>query len=168
MNAELLKNARATFYELNQVLSDFRQEQVNKVPFEGSWTPGQVAEHIIKSLSGFPRILKGNTGITQRRHDEKLVAIDTMFSNYTKKLTSPEFLVPAGSEYKQETLLKSLEEREAEAVKIIGTYDLSATCLDFELPTFGQLTGFEWASFYLIHTQRHIYQLKNIYQRINN
>jgi hypothetical protein len=42
------------------------------------------------------------------------------------------------------------------------TQDLHATCLDFEMPTVGTLTRIEWLSFAVVHTQRHIWQLKKM------
>ncbi len=47
---ELDKAARA----LLETIADFSQEQYNKVPFAGSWTAGQVSEHLLKSIGGMP------------------------------------------------------------------------------------------------------------------
>ena len=48
----------------------------------------------------------------------------------------------------------------------IRLLDLSATCLDFEMPGIGALTRLEWLWFYVWHTQRHLRQVKNIYAAI--
>ena len=38
------KNTR----EFIEVLSSFTQDQINEIPFEGSWTAGKVGRHILK------------------------------------------------------------------------------------------------------------------------
>ncbi len=45
------KEIDETFAELQRLISSFDQEQINIVPFEGSWTAGQLAQHVIISGS---------------------------------------------------------------------------------------------------------------------
>ena len=44
-----------TTFDLGKVLSSFSQEEFNKIPFEGSWTAGQVAEHLFNQSPTFQR-----------------------------------------------------------------------------------------------------------------
>ena len=46
MTKETLRDFENTNVELLQLFSSFNQEQINVVPFEGSWTAGQLAEHL--------------------------------------------------------------------------------------------------------------------------
>ena len=55
----------ATLSELLEVISGFDQEQFNIVPFEDSWTPGQVAQHLVLSISAFVELMKGPTKDTK-------------------------------------------------------------------------------------------------------
>ena len=48
---ELQSDVNKTFTELAEIISSFNEDQINLIPFEGSWTAGQVGEHIILSLS---------------------------------------------------------------------------------------------------------------------
>ncbi len=57
-------DTQQTFAEIDSVLTNmiktlslFTEEEINTIPFEGSWTPGQVAQHIILSDSGFCLII---------------------------------------------------------------------------------------------------------------
>ena len=47
-------------------------------------------------------------------------------------------------------------------IEAARTLDLSLTCIDFEIPTFGLFTRLEFVWFYIVHTQRHTFQLQKI------
>ncbi len=64
---ELQSDINKTFTELKEVISSFNEDQINLIPFEGSWTPGQVAEHIILSVSGFERAINGPVAEAEKR-----------------------------------------------------------------------------------------------------
>ena len=57
MERRALDQYKYTRELLLAVLDGFKPERLNKVPFEGSWTPGQVAEHITKAQAGTPALL---------------------------------------------------------------------------------------------------------------
>jgi len=60
MNKEkIAKEMEETMTDLSALLSSFSQEEINRPPFEGSWTAGQVARHLILSNSGFLEVLQG-------------------------------------------------------------------------------------------------------------
>ncbi len=67
---------------------------------------------------------------------------------------------------KKDKLTKTLEYFRCKINLAMETMDLSKTCLAFELPVLGFLTRLEAIYFILFHTQRHIQQLKNIYQKL--
>ncbi len=92
--------------------------------------------------------------------------IKASFLDFTIKMKSPDFIVPADKNYKKDELLKILENFRLKINLAIETLDLAKTCLAFELPVLGFLTGLESIYFILYHTQRHIQQLKNIYQKL--
>src|SRR5688500_18384836 len=74
----------------------FTAEQINVVPFEGSWTPAQVAEHIIKATSGLP---DNKTAPADRSADAKVAEIESVFLNFDIKMKSPEFVLPGNKEF---------------------------------------------------------------------
>ena len=61
MSNELLKDLYATGDALLAALEKFTPAQLNKAPFEGSWTAAQVADHLLKSNGGILKIIEGKT-----------------------------------------------------------------------------------------------------------
>ena len=163
---QILKEVNGTITELIELLSSFDQEQINIIPFEGSWTAGQLAKHMIMSNSGFAEILYGPVKETEREPDEMIEKIKADFLNFNIKMKSPDFVVPPMGIYKKEELLSSLENIKEKINQAIETLDLTKTCLAFELPVYGFLTRLEAIHFVLYHTQRHIHQLKNILKKV--
>lgn len=155
-----------TFTELLKLLSSFDQKQFNTKPGEEKWSAGQVAGHLIKATSGFPRMLNGKTAETERRPDEMVEKIRADFSNFERKMTAPDFIVPEDKIYEREDLLISLKKIKSEINEAVQTADLTKTCLAFELPVYGFLTGLELLAFVNSHIQRHISQLKRIYGKL--
>ncbi len=51
MVEEILNQLQKTTDELIHGLSSLSQEQLNAVPFEGSWTAAQLGEHLHKSYN---------------------------------------------------------------------------------------------------------------------
>jgi len=154
-----------TFTELLKLLSSFDREQFNTKPGEEKWSAGQVAGHLIKATSGFSRLLNGKTAETERPPDEMVEKIRADFSNFERKMTAPDFIVPEDKIYELEDLLISLNKIKSKINEAVQTADLTKTCLAFELPVYGFLTGLELLSFVTAHTKRHNFQLKRIYEK---
>ncbi|HEY3249903.1 MAG TPA: DinB family protein [Ignavibacteria bacterium] len=164
-NKEVLNDLEKTAEELLHTFSSFNKELINQVPFERSWTAGQVGEHLLKS--NVMGVLFGKVKKTERNPAEKIEPISDVFLNFNFKMTNPDFNTPTQTEHNRENVLSSLQKMEQKIIEASKTLDLSETCLDFELPGFGELTRLEWIYFSIFHTQRHTHQLKNIFQKIN-
>jgi hypothetical protein len=154
-----------TFQDLINTISAFKDEQFNLVPFEGSWTPAQVAEHLVKCTSAVP---DEHTQSTSRPYDEMVKPIGDIFLNFTIKLQSPDFGLPGNSPQEKTAMLETFRGIKAHLEDTARTTDLEATCVDFELPTMGTLTRYEWLKFFIFHTRRHTRQLKNILISVNS
>lgn len=162
MNREqLLKDVEKTVTELLQTLSAFNDNTFNTVPFEGSWTAGQVTEHVLKS-SGVSVVLSGRTAPAERDPEQYIAPLREQFLNFGIKMTSPDFILPSEGPHDKQALMQELTDVWKKTVAIAETQDLSALCLDFEMPMVGAMTRKEWISFLSVHTQRHTHQLKNI------
>jgi hypothetical protein len=168
MSKAIYDELEGTRKELQQVLSSFTPEQLNTIPFAGSWTAGQVGEHVLKSVSGTLNNVNGDVHPTERNPEENVGQLRDIFLNFKIKMTSPDFILPTTEPKNKEELLGALEENISGLEKTARTEDLSATCLAFEMPFMGPLTRMEWLSFANFHTQRHIHQLKNIKEFIDN
>jgi hypothetical protein len=163
---ELLADINETFLEMEWALSSFDQGQINIVPFEGSWTAAQVGRHLIMAHSGFIEILNGPVAKTHRPSDALKKQIKTDFLDFETKTTSPDFVTPANKDYEKEVLVSALEVIRGKLNYDIESLDLSKTCMAFEFSYYGYLTRLEAVYFVLYHTNRHIHQLKNIYQKL--
>ncbi len=97
---ELQSHVNKTFTELAEIISSFNEDQINLIPFEGSWTAGQVAEHILLSVSGFEKTINGSVAETERAPDALKDKIKASFLDFTIKMKSPDFIIPAEKNYK--------------------------------------------------------------------
>jgi hypothetical protein len=168
MEKVLLTAIDDTFNELIRLIASFDQEQINVVPFKGSWTAGQVVEHIIKSDGGFVQLLNGPVRDTEGEPDAHIAELKRVFLDFTIKMKAPDFIQPEDTFYEKFYLLSSIQDIKSGLEQAIATKDLTKTCTTFELPGSGYPTGLEAVHFVLYHTQRHIYQLKNIYERVTS
>lgn len=164
MRQELVNEIEATGHSLLKTISSFSDEQLNICPFEGSWTAGQVAEHVLKA--GDCGILYGNTAVTERQPDEKAPAIRELFLNYTLKFQAAEDILPTQESHQKAALLQDLRQTWDKVIAAAQNIPLEDTCLDFEVPGFGPLTRYEWLQLINVHTQRHVHQLEEIKARL--
>ena len=134
------------------------------VPFEGSWTPGLVGEHIIKSVSNLPAFLNKNTEPTSRPYDAQCAPLRKVFLDFTIKMKSPDFIIPSASHHDKDSILSTFSKLKMQMIEAVETLDLTLSCKSFELPGSGFLTRMEWLTFFVVHTKRHTHQLRKIYE----
>ncbi|HKH62220.1 MAG TPA: DinB family protein [Flavitalea sp.] len=162
MEQQLQKEVSNALADLVQTLTLIDEKEINIVPFEGSWTAGQLAQHIIMSNSGFDELMNGPVKDTERKSDELIEGIRTSFLDFSHKMQSPDFVLPLKIDYNKHELLQSLSKIKEQLDKTLKGLDLTKTCTGFEIPVLGYLTRLEAAHFVLSHTKRHTHQLKNI------
>ncbi|MCF0070144.1 DinB family protein [Dyadobacter sp. CY261] len=162
----LLLELDQTEQDFYSTLASFQANEVNVVPFEGSWTAGQVAEHILLSESGIPETVLGSTDETDRPVAQYVPVIESIFLDFSAKYKSPDFILPSSGPHNQQELLEAFKGERAEIRKIAASEDLTLTCTDFEFPQIAKLTRWEWLQFVLCHSKRHARQLRNIYEKV--
>ncbi|GGF34340.1 DinB family protein [Echinicola rosea] len=166
MNAA--KNVFEAFEEIStQLIShlkDLSENQLNSIPFEGSWTAAQVGNHLFKSYA-VAYTLKGNTAACDRQVDQKVWDIKNVFLDFTIKMASPEAILPDNNPISKAQLIRQLTER-IEELKALKDEDLHRVCLDFIIPEYGEFTRLEWMWFTIFHTRRHVYQLEKIIAKL--
>ncbi|MBO9675328.1 MAG: DinB family protein [Sphingobacteriaceae bacterium] len=153
---------------LENTLSKFDTAQINTVPFKGSWTAGQLAEHLILANSGFLQVINGSVGETDRPADLMLGQIKKDLLDADAKYNSPKEIYPENKTYNQVKLLQNLKQIREGISNAVTSLDLTRTCVSYELPVYGFLTRLEAIYFVIYHTQRHVHQLKNIYNNLNS
>ena len=157
-----------TINDLSLLLSSFNEQQINVVPFAGSWTAGQLSKHVLMSNFGFIEIMNGSYKETQRQPDEMVQKIKSDFLDFSTKGQSADNLKPPLIDYNKNELLINLETFKENINQVIENSHLTKTCTAFELPIYGFLTRWEALHFILYHTQRHIHQLENILKKIKS
>lgn len=159
--SQIATKLRESFTTLVDELSSLSMDQINLVPFEGSWTAAQVGDHLYKSYDAVG-VLLGNTKIADRAPDQKAHEIEEIFLNFSTKLKSPEFILPQITPINKDTLIEGILKRTGEILQVAGSEDLDLLCTDFEFPQSGALTRLEWLVFFNAHTVRHNRQIVNI------
>lgn len=166
MEKNIAHELKASSENFVKTLSSFSDHQFNEVPFEGSWTAGQIGEHILKS--NVTPLLYGKTEETSGRPDEKVQRIKDDMLNFEVKMKNPDFNTPSESKKDKEKTISKLRDAFEKAVEAAGELDLTKTCNDFELPGgAGKLTRLEWLYFMNYHIQRHTHQLENVKEKVN-
>lgn len=166
MKNDLVNELVSTKVELLEALDQFSDENINTIPFEGSWTAGQVAEHVLKSASAMAGALNGPGEPAERDPEQHIELLSQVFLNFDHKLNSPDFILPSNEPKEKQKLVKALEETFDNIILAASTRNLDLICTAFEMPTLGTLSGKELSWFTIVHTKRHIHQLKNIAGRM--
>jgi hypothetical protein len=160
--AALIAETNATYEGMEQLLLTIDSNLWDKNPAENSWSVGQVMEHILKANSGLKNLVTENVIETDRPIDEKIPVIKSVFLDFSTKLYAPDFIIPTETVHDRQKQLDKVKVLKNETASLIGSLDLSKTCMGFELPVFGYLTRLECILFTLFHAQRHTNQIKNI------
>lgn len=168
MNKTIADKVRIISAEALEIFISVDKEQTNQIPFKGSWTIGQVGEHILKASSWILKSLEGKVIATHRDAGEKAEQIEKVFLDFNNKMKSPDFIGPSDDFKNREILIESLEHKMSRIENIATINDLTSICTSAELPGFGALTRLEWITFYNCHTKRHVSQLKKIKKALDN
>lgn len=160
----LKEQLEQTKQALIKTISSIDKRKTDIIPFEGSWTAGQVLEHISKSIN--PGILSGTAKEPGRPADEQVHLIKSIFLDFDKKFVAPDFITPAAPVHDTDALLEKITGKFDKLIAAADTMNLSEECLGFVVPGFGHFTRLEWIVFYMVHTQRHIQQLRNIAEKL--
>lgn len=162
MKTEISDLIQTTSGKLLSLANSFDDHQIKAIPFEGSWTAAQVADHLIRSCHLILTALHGNTSKTGRDPESNRNQIKTIFLDFNLKFQSPEMIRPSDMPAEKAHLLSELSVALDKIKEAAATMDLSMTALDVELPGMGKITKIEWLYFFVFHTERHIHQLEKI------
>jgi uncharacterized damage-inducible protein DinB len=162
-SAELYQEFEAATNAYIGIVAALSQEEINTVPFTGSWTAAQVTEHLCKSDNGMIQALNGPVYPTNRQPDEMVGNLRTIFLDFSTKLPSPGFIIPSEGTHDKHDLLSFFKAGREQIGKAIKTLDLTAT---LHVPIFGEPTRLELIAFVIFHTQRHTNQVKHISEKL--
>ena len=152
-------------FEFIQWVDAFNEEQINRVPDSGGWTAAQVADHVRKSNNGIAQALQMQGTDGERIADARVKELKTIFLDFAIKFKSPEFILPGQSIYNKTELIERLK-RSVDRIK--QERENAHLSEIIHLTALGTISKLELLHFVIVHTKRHINQLKNIYQILKN
>ncbi|TMI88295.1 MAG: DinB family protein, partial [Bacteroidetes bacterium] len=96
----------------------FDEEKWNTVPYRGSWTPAQLVRHLLKSVSSIGPLIETPAAPAERDPHERILSLKQNFLDITKRMQSPEFIVPEKMYYDKELLIREFETALAPLTKL--------------------------------------------------
>ncbi|MEO6330713.1 MAG: DinB family protein [Ginsengibacter sp.] len=151
--------------ELLKLISLLSEKELNTIPFEDSWTAAQLTSHVTKSNKAILQALNMEGMAAERNAGERVEELKTTFLDLSTKFKSPEFILPTLDVYQKDMLVRSFEKSIGQLKEGAAKVNLSEMII---IPAFGEITKLELLHFVLYHTQRHLYQFKNIFKVIHN
>ena len=141
-------------------LSDFSDHLFFQRPADGSWSAGEIAEHVLlletKANEGMHTARAGN-----RPFDLKIIPMRDGLKEDEKKYTAPSMVIPKGESKNKEALLDALVQQREVLKNMIRQMDLSLIT-EFRHPVIGSMSRLEWVYFHIYHTERHVRQLRSL------
>ena len=160
---DLLAILEETTSQLMEKVQRFDEVKINMIPFAGSWTAAQVADHITKSNHSIIKAMLLNGTTINRNPRARVEELETVFLDFNTKLKSPEFILPSLDIYEREALVSNLKWSVEKVLEVSRKADLSEM---INHRAFGDITKVEILYFVHFHTLRHIHQLDNIYESV--
>jgi hypothetical protein len=151
--------------QLTNLMASVANDKVNTVPYDGSWTAPQLLRHVTKSISGMAQTMLMEGKPTDRDPGERIDELKTLFLDFSKKMNSPEFILPEDGPYEKQTAIDGLNTafRQLEENAQKTTFNQVIEGLPF-----GPITKLELIHFTLFHTQRHLEQMRRICEALKN
>ena len=156
---EILTAIDETISEMTGLMQSLDEPQVNTIPYEDSWTAGQLFSHVTKSINGMGGVMLKEAEPAQRDPGERIAGLQKAFLDFSTKMKSPDFIIPDDGPFQKEATIQALTAA-LEKMKE-GTNKANLNELLLGLPL-GEITKLELLHFVLYHTQRHLHQLHKI------
>lgn len=156
---EIITEIQTVFDSFITSLQNTDDKELNEIPFQNSWTIGQVADHIVLCSES---IFDSKTKEAGRSYDENAVELRAIFTDMEQKSEAAAAVYPKVPPHNKQELIDKIRANKIQLLTIAEEKDLSLLALDMEFPYLGYLTRYEWLTFICVHTQRHLNQLNNI------
>ena len=144
---------------LLSLLLSLTPEELNAPPPAGSWTAGQVVQHIYLSDLLLLENLEQADQPTYRDPGEQIEQLRSTFMDFTQKFQAAPEIDPAPGVYFPEQLAALLRNTRTQMQRIIDSTEFNSSGTNARL---GTLTRMEMIAFVVYHTQRHLHQLQKI------
>jgi hypothetical protein len=161
---ELLAAVALPVSAISNLTTMLDETKFNTVPYEGSWTAGQLMDHVTKSIGGMAQAIQQHGKPTERNAGERIADLEKTFLDMDLKMQSPEFIMPGPGPFKKADAISALEHSLNSLNENAAGVDLNELLEGLPL---GPITKLELLHFIVYHTTRHSYQMKKIYDALN-
>ncbi|MBM7647682.1 hypothetical protein JOC78_000603 [Bacillus ectoiniformans] len=150
---------------LNSV-TGLTNSQLNWRPEENSWSIIQVLDHLYLMERAVAK------GIVSQLNDDSSEAVEDkpieLTVDRSVKVTAPSFVVPADGEMNVEEVKAKLAESRRSLIEIVNGSDAEALeSKSYPHPVFGSLNLKQWVPFIGFHEKRHLDQMNEIKEKLN-
>jgi uncharacterized damage-inducible protein DinB len=156
--AELDKAMKETIL----LISYANEDNINKIPFKGSWTAAQTARHLVKAGNGMAEMFSTEAPKANRAADEKAAELKGILLDFDLKMESPGFIVPEEKQYSKDELITETDRIRKEITEVLKTARLDEIPETEDDNPLKGYTKLELLYFAVYHTQRHNRQITNI------
>lgn len=133
----------------------------NRKPADGGWSPAQVMQHLLLSAQGIVKMQEnGRTAPTQRDPARQYGILDKIFKDYEAKYESAPNLLPNGDHFDKSTQLAAMKDALDHLQHQLREPGLTDELVEFDVPAFGIMTRMEFIYLVVVHTNRHVRQMK--------
>lgn len=151
--------------QLQGLMASLDNTKLNLIPYQGSWTAGQLYRHVTKVIGGMAKAMQMPSKPAGRNADERVPELKKTFLDFSIKMKSPDMAVPEEEVYQKQDTIDRLTIAVGNFKEMAGRQN--GTDLVSGLPL-GDITKLELLHFILYHTQRHLHQLQQIVAALNN
>jgi hypothetical protein len=154
-----LENNNKIRKDLFQAIKELTDEQFNKTPTNGGWSPKQIFEHLVRTEitigKNIARVLKSSDSLKAKKKPIQLATSRLI------KIKAPSYTVPTDDFKSKEEMKRELHESR---LYLLDIYQSSTKEIfekkSFKHPLFGNLSLMQWFPFVGLHEKRHLKQLK--------
>ena len=105
---EILTAINESISGLQDLMASLDKNEINKVPYKDSWTPGQLFRHVKKSINGMANAMQMESKTTERDPGEKIQQLKKAFLDFSNKMQSPYFIIPEAGPYEKNNVSDEL------------------------------------------------------------
>jgi len=156
---EILASTAEAVSQLTDLMQSVDEKKINTVPYEDSWTAPQLLRHVTKSIDGMAKTMLMNAKPAERDPGERIEELKKVFLDFSKKMKSPEFIVPEEGTYEKQPAIDDLNRSFNQFRENANTANPNDLVEGLPL---GPITKLEIIHFVLFHTQRHLHQMTKI------
>lgn len=162
---ETLAATAGAVSQLAALMLSVDEKKVNTVPYENSWTAPQLLRHVTKSINGMAKAMQMDGKPAERDPGERIGELKKVFLDFSKKMNSPEFIVPEEGPYEKQPAIDGLDKSFNQFKENVNSTNVNELVEGLPL---GPITKLEIIHFVLFHTQRHLHQMKKICDALEN